>query len=482
MPERRGRFIYINNFSGGLADSDILGVKGSFAEGVGLNIHSKPGILTPNQALAKSSGSTVTDLPQFGFYGTDGGTYWFGDSGKIYRRTSGGTWSNVYTDGGGAILGAIEFNGYFYWATATSLHEMIITGNWTTDVDSVATWPKSLTTATWHPMAIQGLYLLIGNATRIATVDSTQVFTANGTSAVTLNAIPPGQQISSIVDFGIDVIVGTKTTSGDNNALCLRWDTVSPNYTQSIPVQESIIANFIKYENRLFAQCGQSGNLYFYDGSTLQKFKRIIGDYDNKTMTCLPGSVTNFRGLPMFGVSNSSSNPCNQGVYSLGRYDKNYPMALNLEYVVSGQATGHVTNVTVGALVAFGNTLMVAWKDTTSGTVYGVDAIDWTAKYASAYYKTTAITGERVVNKVWKNFVLAYTSLPASTALTFSYYPNYGSQTSLTIATQSKSTNTYYAQGNIEAGVMQFRVDFTTSSNSAPSMEALYADWIEDHF
>lgn len=74
-------------------------------------------------------------------------------------------------------------------------------------------------------------------------------------------------------------------------------------------------------------------------------------------MTIYPGSTCNFKGNSLFGVSNSSSNPCLEGIYSIGRYNRNYPTVLNLEYVPSPNV---LTGLLVGGLVVSGTDLLVA--------------------------------------------------------------------------------------------------------------------------
>jgi len=468
-----------SNFSGGLADSELSGIKGSVADAVGISIHELPGVVRASQALIKESGTTpavVVDFCKWAFNCSNGNSYWFGDTGHIYKRTSGGTWSDVYTDAGGAILGATEFNGYIYWATATKLHEMIKTGNWTTDIDSVSTWPKTLDTASYHPMTVQGLYLFIGNDRKIASVDDVGTFTANGTPDVTFEGLPFTYTIKTIANFGIDILLGTQITVSFASARIFRWDTTSPYWNTDDDIPEDGINAIWPYENYALVQAGTNGSIYYFDGSTLQRIKRIKGDYANKTMTVHPGSVCNFRGVPLFGVSNLSSNPCNQGIYSFGRYSKDYPMALMNEYVSS---TGHLTAMEYGALLSIGSTLLSAFKDSTTTAVYGVDAISWSTKYASAYLTTLAIGGNRDKQKTFSNYVLAYRSKPTNTDLTLSYDPNFsGSFTSITLKDQSD----YYkmrSQQNVEAGSIQLKVAFTISGNYSPELELVYVDFSE---
>jgi hypothetical protein len=355
-------FFRQNSWEGGLADSDIIGIADSYSESVGVDIHSTPRVLKVNQKLTKNSGDTgstqVNDFCKYTINSSDGNTYWFGNTGYIYKRTAAGVWSTVYDTT--EIFGVAEFNGYFYWATATALNKMIITGNWTTDVNSVAGWPKTLDTASFHPMIEQGLYLFIGNNRKVASVDDAGTFTAQGTPDITFNSVPAPYSIRCLARFGIDLLIGVYNVS--NNQICkiFRWDTVSASWNSDDDIPELGINAFMTVDNIMFAQCGTAGNIYYYDGSELTLYKQIKGNYLNQTMTVHPGSSRTFKGLSMFGVSNVSGNPCLQGIYSLGHHDKNYPIVLNLEYVISPDKT---SNIEVGAINTVGQYLFVSWKN-----------------------------------------------------------------------------------------------------------------------
>ena len=464
----------INNFSGGLADSDKLGIKGSFAEGIGLDIHSSPAILKVNQALKKESGTVITDFCKWAIPCSDGNSYWFGDSGNIYKRTSAGVWSVVYTDSGGEIKGAAEFDGYIYWATNTALHEINVGGTWTgtaSTVDAVSGFPATLNSATYHPMVVQGLYLLIGNGQQIATIEAgTGIFTANGTPDVSLADLPSNYEIRTLINFGIDVLVGTTTNDKYTSARIFRWDVASPAYISDDDIPDYGINAFIPVDNYTFAQAGQAGNIYQYTGKELVLKHKMNGDYSAKTMEVLPQSHTSFRGLPLFGVSNVSGNPIKQGIYSLGRHDHKYPLALNLEYVIS---TGDTSDVSIGALLTIGNDLLVAWKD---GTSYGVDIIDWANKYANAYYKTLILDGgARQLIKDFKNFAFNYKIKPSGTDITAKYYLNGGSVQTLTTNDDAIGMKKW-AQETLTGGYIQLEVDFTTLGNDAPELEEIYID------
>ncbi len=469
----RQRYSNIGTFYGGLSDSPRTGIEGSFAEGVGVDVHSISGLVTAHQALAKDSGATVDERCDFAVRGTDGNQYWFSaESGKVWRRTSAGTWSLLFTNGNGACIGAEEFDDYVYYATDTDLGKYGPLSGEATNTDSAET----LNTATYHPMAKQGLYLVIGNGRDLATVSDVGAFTSNGTPDVTFSSLKHNQEIICMKPFGIDVIFGTQSTDSSDNGQLLRWDLVSPTFLDNPPfIPATKVQAIMSNGLYAFVVVGEYGEIQYYDGEICVPVKQIYGDYSStKYIQVRPGSTCEFSGRSLFGVSNGAGNPCNEGVYAIGHRDKNYPLALTCDYVPS---SGNLTGVEIGAVLVDGRDLYVAWKD---GTSQGVDAIDWSNKYSSAYLKTLAISGNRVKEKTFKNYVVNYKSKPTGTDLDLSYDSNYsGTNTSMTKTQSETNENKIRYHDNVTSGALQLRVDFTTSGNSSPEFESLYCDWTE---
>ena len=140
----------INSYRGALSDYEDKGIAGSFKFGTDIDVRKEKDTLSATQALVDETGVTFTDLVRFIVEASDGNSYGFGKAGKIYKRTSGGTWSLVYTDSDGEIKGAEEWfhrNGkaYLYWATATKLKRKELPGetDWS-DVNDGGLNTKSL--------------------------------------------------------------------------------------------------------------------------------------------------------------------------------------------------------------------------------------------------------------------------------------------------------------------------------------------------
>lgn len=458
------------NFNlGGIADSDYMGAPNSLAELWGFDLHSEPGILKVNQALTKESGLNIDDFVKASVPSSDGNTYLFGSTnGKVWQRTSGGVYSLVATVvpaiGAVGILEAKEYQGFIYYATQSRLGRWQLGTAWSTRNDNWAIFTK--TDLEWHPMLILNLVLYIGDASLVAQVD-TGVFSASALDITT------PLRIKCLGQLGTDLLLGTYVSSNIVITQIYRWNTWSISFTNSDPIPEIGINSFLPIDNGVIVNAGTKGNTYIYNGSTLELYKQIKGTWDNSTNKAVvnPNAVLNFFGLPIFGLSYLNGSPTNLGIYSLGRANRNYPIVLNGE---QGISTGHLSNVEIGCIVGVGDIYLVSWKDTTSGTVYGVDKLDLTLKYPSAYLVTRVIMAERMVSLNYNVVNIAYRLLPTSTLFTISKKVNSGAYVVFDVADCQDDTmrNMYMTKVDInDATTVQVKIAITTSLNTAPEIE-----------
>ena len=462
----------------GLADSKFSGVLGSVAKMVGIDIHSTPGLIKIHQKLTKDSGSTVTELCRVRLAVSSGETFWFSyTSGKIWRRSSAGAWLLVHTTtpvaGAAGCLGAEEYDGYIYWATQSRLHRIAIGAiataqNWTDNAaEDWATFTN--TDSAFHPMIKQNLQLFIGDANYVAKVED-----VSGTHTFTADALDLKQplRVKTMIDFDIDILIGTYVADSVNKTEIIRWDTEADSWSTSDPIEENGINAFIRDDNFVYAQAGQFGRIYFYDGELLVPFKRIPGDWSpTKTAEVYPQAVTTLLTIPRFGISNIAGNPVDQGVYSFGSYSKDYQKVLDLSFVISQDV---VASIEIGCILAVGADLLVAWKE---GANYGVDKLDYSNKYASAYIETLVLTPseQRDFFKSLLVIFANYSSLPASTAIGFKYKKKHEATFSSALTTMD---DTNMMQVKVEETItdvaaLQLRIDFTVSTNNAPEVESI---------
>jgi len=456
----------------GLANSKWSGLQGSFCKSIGIDGHSNPGSITVHQKLTKDSGSTVDAFVKAAVACSNGYTFYFSNtSGKIWARASNGTWTLAYTTvpaaGAAGCLGAMEYNGYIYWGTQSRLHRIAIANaddSWAGVDLNWATFTK--TDADFHPMAIQDLTLFIGDGNQVAEVSDAGVFTAN-----VLDINTP-YRIKCMIDYDLDLLLGTYVADTVNKTQIIRWDCVSPSWNSSDTIEEVGINAFIVDDNYVYVNAGLAGNIYYYNGNYLVPFKKIPGTWSTSQYGLIhPYSVANYRGVPIFGFSNGSGNPTEQGVYSLGSYSREYPKVLDLSWVISAAVT---SGIEIGAVIVAGFDIFVAWKN---GSSFGVDKIDYTAKYDSAYFETMMLfQNARDVVKTLANVSAFYNSLPANTGITFYYSINGAAYVAMTSQTNSDLNEVRSQESMGGVGSLQIKVAFTVSGNSAPVLEGLCVD------
>lgn len=463
--------ILTNNLNqGGIADSDYVGNANSVAEAVGLDIHSESGIIKVNQKLTKESGTTVDDFVKASVPCSDGNTYLFGSTnGKVWKRASNGTYSLEATVspavGAIGVLGAKEYKGYIYYATQNRLGRWQLGTAWSTRDDNWATFLNG--NASYHPMRIISLVLYIGDGNVVAQVDA-------GTFSNNALDLEARLTVKCLGQMNTDLLVGTIVSANVPEAQIARWNTWSVSFSYSDPVPEAGVNCFLETDNNIIVSVGTKGNLYLYNGSQLEEYKRVKGVYTGTNKATVHENATfNFNGMPLFGFSNVSGNPAYQGVYSLNRTNRNYPYVLNLENYISST---NLSNVEIGSITPISSDqFLVSWKDTTVGTVYGVDVLDLTAKTPLAWFATRTMIVNRTQINNYKEMNVPYRSLPTGSDIKI--YKKINSDTSFTEITEAENDADrlmFSSEVNISDAVrFQGKVELIPNGNNAPEVELL---------
>lgn len=450
----------IRDFRGGISDENNRGIAGSFKFGYNLDIRSRANVLQCSQALEKESSTVVTDLINFIIPCSNGKAYGFGNAGCIYER-SGTTWVKRYTDADGAIIGAAEWNGYLYWACDTEISRIQISAipaaTWTTEV--AHDWQTTLTSAAWHTMLIASGCLMICNNKYLALIDNSGVF-----NATALN-LYSGTIAKCLDEDGFWVIIGTVDAGNAEKGHLETWEPQYMNWVKKKKIASKGINGLITTEMMLM-QAGVDGEVYFSDMvSKIPVFTFPDGGF------VLPGGVCERKGLSMFGISGNSSMKC--GIYSYGRAKKNFPFALNLDYVGS---PGVITGIDYGAIEMVDGTLLVAWK---YGSTYGVDALSTTKKANGVYEGLEWDGGWPMLKKTFKQTKIVMEPLPASCSVVLEYKINGASDWSTASTVDGSSSfsteNGVRALFNIseEGEVIELRAELTSSSNNSPKIKSI---------
>lgn len=365
--------------------------------------------VSPSVSLTPGS-RTFTDLVHFFVKCSDGNTYGFGNTGKIYKITPEFV-CTVVANIGQEIVGAIEKpsssgNSYLLFATRTQLHIKKIPGlsNWN-DIDSptdLAGWPKTnLTSADWHTMREVGGDIFIANGSTLAFVGYDDSYTNNALDLI------PGNTAKTIVERNGRAIIGTFRASDPDKGINSSIDTEVP-----------------------LAQVGDNGEIYFANMSDSIPVKRIPGggksnpggianqvdqvnffEWEVNALSWIDKqSVGNMALLGMYGGDTGKG-----GVYSYGRKNKNHPFVLNME---------HLLDVTeIGAIESSNGITYASYRD---GSSYGVKVTDNTLKATGTYegldFKAPVKMPVNIT--VWSVAELYMAPLPTGCSVEFWYRVN----------------------------------------------------------
>jgi len=104
-----------NSATGGIAQGTKDGYEGSFQDGQSIDYRSDPDKIQVGYALVKESGVVVTDLIKW-MLEHEGEIYFYGDTGKIYKRDSAGAYTNIKTVSSSTGQGFAIFNDELWYA------------------------------------------------------------------------------------------------------------------------------------------------------------------------------------------------------------------------------------------------------------------------------------------------------------------------------------------------------------------------------
>ena len=464
MAERQ--FIRDELFYPGLAESKHIGVKGSFAEAVGIDIHSEPGIIKAQQALAKDSGATVVDLIMASVHTSAGHSIHFGDTGKIYKRTSGGSWSLLQTvSGNPKILGAAEHsNGLIYFTYVNKVGTIQVSN----DAYTAAAHTLTNTNTNFGPVIYHEKQdkIFIGNLELVAQIDSASAFTANALDLL------GKYEVRDITWLDIDVLVGATFLNSVNKSRIFQWNGSGTSWQFSWFFGEAIRWMINKGET-VFVLGGDEGKLYnFVDLEN--PVKQPPGAFSSAaTLVSNLNSKVIFKGFLHFGLHDGGAgNPFPNGVYTYGTRDpRKFPRALNCDYVLS---QNKVTAIEYGAISTDGANLFVAWKDSTT---YGMDKINFSAKYGSAYIEFLVMAKDIEREKLWERFPVSIKPLPASCTLelkqALDHASSFTSIATISLDNAVSDDGDFKGDGVVDSNVIQLRLGFGVNSNDSPEVKAL---------
>jgi len=463
--------ITIKNFNlGGVADSIFSGVPNSLARLIGWDLHSVAGLLQVAQKMTKISGSTITEFCKVRVNCSNGNKYWMSSSsGKIWKQDSNDSFTLLTTiaptSGSAAILEAYEYGGYIYVATVNYLHRIAVSNEAVT-----ANWQELVNHGAFHPMREVNLVLYIGDGNDVHQINSAHTYTAEALD------LPTGYIITSLGRASTYLLIGAYLGAGISRSTIFRWNTWSVSYTNSDDVPEEGIWTFLEIDNYVLVYAGYAGNIYYYNMEGLEHYKRIAGTYSpTKKAIIHPHATGVLNGsIPLFGVSNVTGNPCDQGVWALGRHSRNYPAVLDLPFPISevdGDGYNRVSGVEIGGIIVSGTNVYISWA---YNSTYGVDKLDYSNKIAKPILETRIMLPDNAGLTTFSKVFVGYKEIPASTSIVVKTKGNYATDWSNTTeVVDSDRMGVVVDQDLQDARSLQLRVEAVSSVNTAPSIDEI---------
>lgn len=344
----------------------------------------------------------------------------------------------------------------------------VVTGT-LNDLETCAFVNYTYSDDTYHPMMEQNLVLFIGDRNfvhQVDTYDAPNEFTKNALD------IPYPWRIKSLGTFRTDLLVGAFLADTVNTSMIFRWDTSSPSFINQHQVFENGINAFFASDTVSFVQCGRYGNIYVYNGETLELYRKIPGTYTPaKYGVVHPEAVANLDGMMLFGFSNQSGNPTESAVWVLGHHDRNYPFVMDISFPISERDEDGglvLEDVEIGAIMVSGYDLYVSWKH---GDSVGIDKLDYTAKIEKAYVESRIKSVEREMLQTASELFVAFTEIPEDTSITAYLSANYKPyvQQALTL---DVDRNILRSETSPEGTTFQLLLLFNVTGNDSPAIES----------
>ncbi len=458
---------------GGVANSDIQGSENSVSECVNLDIHNKVGFIRLNHRMTKISTETLDVDIYFIVSASNGKKYFFGKTtGKIYEY-DGTTFTLKYTDLHANLYGAIQFNGYVYWATQSYLQRIPVANlsdTWSSYIENE--WGTFSNGSNEHPLYSLNQVLYIGDGNYVALVED-GVFGAEGLD------LPENETILTLGEnLGNELVIGSIVGSNsDANAgygYMRRWNTWSNSFTSEDITKSGAVRTILDVDNETVVLVGERGDMAKYSGDILQNIKTIKGDFDKDGLYSNHNGVANLRGLALFGLYNGTPNL--NGIWSYGSIFAGYPKVLSCEFLLSNGETSGFTNM---YLAKGRDNIYVSWKHYNSITVtttYGIDKYDITKYQDSGYFTTRIIKNDRDEFKKYKKVKVGYSSLPTGTSIEIWKSINYGAFEKME-TTQDTDRKILESSVDVsDATTLQVRIVLKTNTakTATPEMESLY--------
>lgn len=259
----------------------------------------------------------------------------------------------------------------------------------------------------FHPMKVFLNKLCVGNGNFLLTVDDSEVLTVEALQ------FPPGENVRClevIGDFLAIAVTRGPTLDSYGTGRIYFWDGVSATYNSFIELDGQ--PNAIKNDHNKLAIVHGQGIISYYTGSVTKM--RVLRDLkQTDEFEVLPSAICMHEGILRFAPSNNNSSDftwIKSTVNSYGRKDKDQPMTLSNDFIISTGSQYIFTKI--GCLFSVSPTkFFIAWEDDVN---HGVDIIDTDNSCTLMFIESMIIDGGESLANIEK---IAYTLSVRFTAL-----------------------------------------------------------------
>ncbi len=489
MSLQKGGNILITSedFVKGMSLSPYLGIQ----QMVNLDIHSRSGALRIMRALEEETVTGLEAKMRFGgiqyqsgdFYGLD-------NSGNLFRRTSGGTWSDEHDFGTDVTDGGFVWKDWFIALESGTSAKMVAYGPLTGSPDE-----ETFTNISFNHSAGETFSVYIDKDDRVfigadnvlhelIQVDG-QDFDPTDSNTYSLSEevliLPEGVNIEGITEVGTNLVIATSYGNNKIVADIFVWNPNKSGTDSAAPDSRIALGGagvrqigFI--DNIVYALTGLDGTLKQTDLTAVQRlytFNDLLNDQDEPLNYGFPSqSTAEHDGGLIFGLSKDDAPEPNIFFYKDGALST---FTTSQGQIDDGQRIGKVQSLD-------SDTLLVAWESQASGTPQGVDVTgtnrysDYSAYFISQLYNV----GQHMRGKTYQHigFTLGK-NLVDGQGIRIKYRTDLSDDWT-TLGTWDFDTiggvSAYEDKANLPSDLtnLQLRVEMTTDDNTTPELLSVY--------
>ena len=430
--------IKVNNFSGGISDSPRKPSASEFQITKHFDIHTDPGILIPYRSLEADTETSVsaTDLKQylvrdFVYASTSAKLYGLGQTSggltKIVQKADAttGLWTLPATsEGNGVVKNGcfFEYKDYLWgFQGTTQLFKWGLlsgTPSITNTAKTVATAITSVSNGIIQP-STGFAYVAYNNA--IVRIES-------NTTTITdvAKTVPTNLKITSLCNFGTNIAIGCSPISSFNGtSKVFIWNGSSDLFTETLDfgegdlrvleVVEGVLVGIVdRYLNNAVGAGKGSMVVMVYAGGSPQVIKEIFTKaLVNKTIPISKFVKNNRLFWAAKIMTNSAGTEYNEGIWSFGRKNVNYPNVLTIDVVEENANTSGIEAIGIA-----GNYFFTAHSaDGSVGKTNDASTYAYTSVFESQIYDF----GNIAITKRLDMFSLYTAPMPTGGSVTVKY-------------------------------------------------------------